>query len=249
EFLPKVFPAVIEALGDPYVELSERKPVIEATLQGEEELFRRTLRHGMDRFAELAPENGIFTGENAFFLYDTLGFPLEVTQELAQERGLEVDVEGFRHCMKQAQERSRAAHSGGNVFGDQDKILLVATKHARTDTPFVGYEELACETEIAQISPRFDESGRTNGRFQICLATTPFYPEGGGQVGDTGRITGERFEFLVEDTWREGGMIWHDCRIESVSAAQHGVTRAEDLLGLSPDEIRALLESSIFFQP
>ena len=249
EFLPRVFPAVIEALGDPYVELSERKPVIEATLQGEEELFRRTLRQGMDRFAELAPEGGVFSGEDAFFLYDTLGFPLEVTQELAEERGIEVDVEGFQRCMKEAQERSRAAQGGGNVFGDEDEILLVASKHASSVTPFVGYDELTCRTEVVQVSPRFGSDGRTDGRLQLCLAVTPFYPEGGGQVGDTGTIRGERFAFVVEDTWREGAMIWHDCRIESVCAPEHNVGSADDLLGLSQDEIRPILETGVFFQP
>jgi alanyl-tRNA synthetase len=249
EFLTRVFPAVIEALGDPYVELSERRPVIEATLHGEEELFRRTLRQGMERFAELAPERGIFKGEDAFFLYDTLGFPLEVTQELAQERGIEVDVEGFRKCMKEAQERSRAAQGGANVFSDEGEILLVASQRASKVTPFVGYEKLTAETEIVQISPRFDERGRTDGRFQLCLAATPFYPEGGGQVGDTGWIRGERFSFRVEDTWREGSMIWHDCRIEKINVPEFDLVDADALKGLPPEEIRSILETGLFFQP
>ncbi|RMG24202.1 MAG: alanine--tRNA ligase [Armatimonadetes bacterium] len=241
EFLTKVFPAVIEALGDPYVELSERRSVIEATLESEEELFRRTLRQGMERFNEMAPEKGVFSGKDAFFLYDTLGFPLEVTQELAAERGLEVDVEGFRACMKEAQERSRAAQGGESVFRDAEEILLVASPNAQPVTPFVGYDQLEIQTEIVQISPRFDDSGKTDGRFQVCLAMTPFYPEGGGQVGDTGRIEGSNFSLKVEDTWREGALIWHDCRVESFAG--------KDLVGLTEEEIREVLESGAFFQP
>ncbi|MBV6502745.1 MAG: Alanine--tRNA ligase [Fimbriimonadales bacterium] len=248
-FLADVFPSVIEALGDPYVELSERRELITRTLEGEESLFRATLSEGMRRFATLASEcRDVFPGESAFFLYDTLGFPIEVTQELAAERGLAVDFDGYHKCMREAQERSRAAQGPADVFGGSEPLMLTVADGSSADQDFVGYELLETETRIAQISPRFGPDQKTTGDFQVFLNRTPFYAESGGQVGDTGWIEADQFSFRVTNTWKEAGMSWCDAKLVRFEGS--GATSAHaNLVGLDRDQIASVLKGGVFFRP
>lgn len=247
-FLEKVFPSVVDAMGDPYVELKQRADVIVNTLMSEEEAFRRTLASGMDRFARtlesIRSKEGIFPGDEAFYLHDTFGFPLEVTQELADEQGLTVDVEGFHRCMAEAQARSRSAQGVQELFaGKQEALVLTVSPDAKPFTEFVGYETTKSEAKIVQISPRFDDAGLTTGEFQVCLDRTPFYPEGGGQVGDTGRIYNDEFELEVTDTWQELGLIWHDCALRRLA------TSPSPLKGLTPERIMQYLNTGMLSKP
>jgi len=266
-FFHLVYEGVVEAVGDHYHELVDRRDVIVETLLNEENLFRRTISAGTDMLqAELTQLNRagsgatkVLGGAIAFKLYDTYGFPLEVTKELCEEAGIEVDEDGYELAMRQAQERSRGSSDMDLVYGDsQDRVIVVASPRATPTTVFVGYERLEHATEIVQISPTFGADGLTTGEFQVCLAETPFYAESGGQVGDTGLIEGPTFRFNVTGTWKELGMTWHDGVLASIPLTsgtaeerirQAMVHRSHPLAGLSSEEITEILQSGYFFVP
>ena len=168
-FLPGLADAVIEQMGEAYPELVEHRAEIRRILAGEEERFAETLSRGMRLFDDVAA-SGDISGEDAFRLHDTYGFPLELTRELASERDLAVDEDRFTALMGEQRERSRAA-SG---------FELRLTDEAKTD--FVGYERTEALTAIAAL----EELG--DGLFQAKLHESPFYAEGGGQVSDSGSI-------------------------------------------------------------
>jgi len=240
-FIATLFDSVVAALGDPYVELSERSEAIKSTLALEEAAFLKTIRQGHERFDELMSQKGRVDGHDAFFLYDTYGFPFEVTQELAREVGQDVDEHEFRDALKDAQQRSRAARGAGEVFGgDAESIILATANEAPATSTFVGYDRIRHATRLVQISPRLNKDGKTTGDFQISLDETPFYAESGGQVGDTGIIEGEDFAFTVSNTWQELGQIWHDVEI---------VRFNQDLVGLDAEAIGSILQSGVFFAP
>jgi alanyl-tRNA synthetase len=181
--LPAVWPLaelVVEQMHPWYPELAEHRRLVEETVRGEEERFSETLSRGMRLFEELATAD--ISGEDAFRLHDTYGFPLELTTELAEERGLAVDVDRFAQLMAEQRERSRA--------GSSFEVRLAAD--VRSD--FVGYEKIEVLTAIAALEPRED------GLFDAKLHESPFYPEGGGQVSDAGFVeneeTGARAELV-----------------------------------------------------
>ncbi len=163
---------VVEQLGDVYPELRREAEKIEREIKAEEERFSETLTRGLERFEELAGREAI-SADDAFTLAATYGFPIELTEELAEERGQPVDVDGYRALMDEHREISR----GATVKS------VRAIEDARTD--FVGYEKTEVLTAIAAVEP--DESGR----FRAKLHESPFYAEGGGQVSDTGFIEHE----------------------------------------------------------
>jgi alanyl-tRNA synthetase len=240
-FLSSIYNSVIDALGDPYVELAERAEAIKSTLAQEEEAFLKTMRQGHDRFNEIMREKNTVDGRDAFFLYDTFGFPFEVTHELALESGVTIDEEEFRVSLKEAQEKSRAAHGAGDVFGgESEAIILAVAPDAPPHGNFVGFDRTRHASRLTQISPRFDKTQKTTGDFQICLEETPFYAESGGQVGDTGVIEAEDFAFRISNTWKELGQIWHDAEL---------IRFPKELVGLNAEEIGSVLQSGIFFQP
>ena len=178
-FLARLADVVVEQMAEAYPELPEHRDEIRRILTAEEESFSRTLSRGLRLFEEIA-ETGQISGEDTFRLHDTYGFPVELTRELAHERGLAIDEEEFTRRMEEQRERSRSA--GGfevRVIGDRP-------------AEFVGYEKTEVLTAIAALEPRGD------GLFDAKLHESPFYPEGGGQVSDTGWIeleeTGARAE-------------------------------------------------------
>lgn len=238
-FLAGLLDAVVEALGDPYIELSERADAIKGALALEESAFLKTMRQGHERFGEMLAQNGSVDGRDAFFLYDTFGFPFEVTQELAQEAGMSIDEVEFQAALKEAQEKSRSARGADEVFaGSSEAIVLATALDAPPTSEFVGYDRTTHVSRIVQISPRFGQDGKTTGDFQICLEETPFYAESGGQVGDCGRIQSDDFEFSVSNTWKEMGLIWHDAKLERFD---------QSLVGLSSEAVGAVLQSGVFF--
>lgn len=267
-FFDELYPGVVAALGNHYSELVERRDVIVETLRNEEALFRRTLQTGfrtlMEQLRSLSLARGTdpdraeaaespaeikpllegvteLPGPVAFRLYDTYGFPLEVTEELCAEAGLAVDRDGYEKALAEAQERSRLGSEMETVYGGhREALLLAVSSEARPESRFLGYEDTSVEARLVQISPRFDAVGRTTGDFQICLDATPFYPEAGGQVADRGVIESDAFRFEVRHSWREGGLIWHDVRLLE---SEEGL-----LQGLTLDEIRSLLDRGFFFR-
>ena len=188
-FLPGLADTVIEQMGDAYPELVEHAGEIRQILAAEEERFAETLERGMKLFEEAAAR-GEITGDDAFALQATYGFPIELTQELARERGLGVNDEEYTRLMEQHREISRQT--------SKVQIDMRFPNAPRTD--FVGYEQ----TEVRTAITAFAELG--DGLFQAKLEQSPFYPAGGGQVSDTGILekeTGERAE-LVETLRLEG---------------------------------------------
>ncbi|HWB22170.1 MAG TPA: alanine--tRNA ligase [Gaiellaceae bacterium] len=175
----RVAGVVVEQMGDAYPELREHAQEIERVVQQEEERFRETLVRGQKEFDELAGQKAI-SGEDAFTLAATYGFPIELTVELAEERGQAVDIDGFRELMEGHREISRA---GGEKSDLQRAADFAATAGFRTE--FVGYEKTDVLTELAAVEPLED------GLFLAKLRESPFYPDGGGQVTDGGELVHE----------------------------------------------------------
>ncbi len=175
-YLARLADVVVEQLREGYPELEEHRADIHRILSAEEERFGQTLARGMRLFEEVAQQGGDISGEEAFRLHDTYGFPLELTQELARERGLGVNEEEFTRLMEQQRERSRAAIS------KDDQRSADFAKAAGFRTEFVGYEKTDVLTQIGAL----EEIG--DGLFLAKLRESPFYPAGGGQVTDAGWI-------------------------------------------------------------
>jgi alanyl-tRNA synthetase len=176
-FVSRLADVVVEQMGGVYPELHEHRREIAGVLSEEEERFSRTLDRGEALFEEAAAQ-GAIAGEAAFKLHDTYGFPIEMTRELARERGLVIDEDGFTRLMAEQRERSRAA--AGSAAG-----LERAAEFSRTsgfETEFVGYEKTDVLTQIGALADLGD------GTFLAKLRESPFYPEGGGQVSDQGWI-------------------------------------------------------------
>jgi alanyl-tRNA synthetase len=185
-YLARLADVVIDQMREHYPELAEHRDAIHRVLEGEEERFAQTLARGMKLFEEAAAD-GDLSGEEAFRLYDTHGFPPELTRELARERGLAVDEEEFTRLMEEQRERSRAA-AGGRASERAVEFARVAGFRSE----FVGYEKLDVLTQIGALEELED------GFFLVKLRESPFYAEGGGQVTDLGHIereeTGARAE-------------------------------------------------------
>jgi alanyl-tRNA synthetase len=175
-YLGRLADVVIDEMKSGYAELEEHRGDIHRILTAEEERFGKTLERGLRLFEEIAANGGDIPGEEAFRLHDTYGFPLELTQELARERGLGVNEEEFTRLMEQQRTRSRGAIS------KDDKRAADFAKQAGFQTEFVGYEKTDVLTQIGALEELED------GLFLAKLRESPFYPAGGGQVTDAGWI-------------------------------------------------------------
>jgi alanyl-tRNA synthetase len=173
-YLARLADVVIDEMKSGYPELAEHRDDIHRILAAEEERFGQTLARGMRLFEEVAQKGGDISGDDAFRLHDTYGFPLELTQELARERGLGVNDEEFTRLMEQQRERSRAAGSTAEFQVEGPR------------TEFVGYEKTDVLTAISAFHDRGD------GTFEVKLHESPFYAAGGGQVSDEGILINEQ---------------------------------------------------------
>ncbi|MFN2470141.1 MAG: alanine--tRNA ligase [Gaiellaceae bacterium] len=176
-FLAGLTDAVTEEMGEPYPELVEHRREVHRVLTAEEERFRETLERGMKVFEEAAQRGGDISGEDAFTLQATYGFPIELTVELARERGAGVNDEEFTRLMEQHREISRAGTAGGQAARAAE---FAAAAGFRSD--FVGWEKTEVLTQLGALEPLEDR------RFLAKLRESPFYAEGGGQVTDAGFI-------------------------------------------------------------
>ncbi|HEY4028045.1 MAG TPA: alanine--tRNA ligase, partial [Candidatus Dormibacteraeota bacterium] len=199
-------PVVVATMGDQYPYLVEREQDVREAIAGEQEAFNRTLERGVELFDHLAADHGSqIPGDDAFRLHDTFGFPRELTRELAHERGLTVDEAGFEAAMAQQRERSRRAT--GRRWADLKGL---------PPSEFVGYAELRVNAAVAHLRRDGVEvtHAREGDEVEVYLDRTPFYAESGGQVGDTGLMTGLDGEVVVEDTQRPmEGVVTHLGRV------------------------------------
>jgi len=192
-FLHELAPLVAELLGDFYPEMREQLASVQTAIRAEEARFLETLEQGIRRLESLLAslkEGDVLSGEEAFRLHDTYGFPLDLTEEIAAERGVKVDREGFERAMKEQVERARAASAfSGDVFAASAPALeRVFEDHGATE--FTGYERLEDEGKVLLIlqgEAELDKLEAGQGG-QVVLDRTPFYAEGGGQVGDSGYL-------------------------------------------------------------
>jgi alanyl-tRNA synthetase len=207
-FLERYAGRVTELMGSVYPELHEQRENIDRWLRAEEEGFSRTLDQGTRMLGQLleraltAGEEGI-SSQDAFMLHDTYGFPIEMTRELAAERGLGVDEEGFEALMDQQRQRARAASGRSHEAEQLRERALVLSTQAGFQTDFVGYQTTEQETTVAALQP---ESELSNGRVLAKLVESPFYATGGGQVADSGYLECADGDCLarVEDVLRLG---------------------------------------------
>jgi alanyl-tRNA synthetase len=201
-FMYRVFDGVVAAMGHAYPELEEQRGVITETLKNEEEAFRRTLRAGEERLLGLLSGSEI-SGADAFQLYSTYGFPLEVTQELAAEAGVTVDLEGYEVALKADQALARGAQGEKSAYGDVSVAEEQSVADAPDATEFLGYTALEATGRIVRIR------SVANG-FLIALDQTPFYAQSGGQAGDSGTLQfSDGAEIAVEETTKSAGIHWH----------------------------------------
>jgi alanyl-tRNA synthetase len=217
DFFWKMVQPLVEEMGAAYPELVAKQSFVEDALRTEEQRFGETLEHGMRVFDEVAAKSGsTIAGEDAFRLYDTYGFPVDLTADIARERGLSVDMAGFEQAMEQQRERARAA-SRFEAKGQMPAEL--ASQLA--PTAFLGYETLSSRaSKVVGIVQAGKQVGQlTEGEEGlVILDQTPFYAESGGQVGDTGTLSNGAGRFEVNDTIKMGGVFfghagrWHGAR-------------------------------------
>ena len=205
----------IELSKDGYPELEEKKPMILKVLAEEEEKFNKTIDQGLAILGEMEAEmekkgETVLSGDNAFKLYDTYGFPLDLTIEILEEKNMTVDEEGFQAAMKEQREKARAARKTTNYMGAD--VTVYQSIPAEITTDFVGYDRLVHDSEITVLTTESEiVEALTDGQHgTILVKETPFYATMGGQTGDTGVITGAGGSFVVEDTIHlQGGKVGH----------------------------------------
>jgi alanyl-tRNA synthetase len=218
EFINQVAETAISLSESIYPNLRQRATAIKAELQREESNFLKTLDRGEKLLAEIiqdVKQKGLtsISGESAFTLYDTYGFPLELTQEVAEENNITVDVDGFNAEMQKQVERAKAAHETIDltVQGSLDKLA----EHIHS-TQFIGYTQLTttAKIEVLLVAGVSEEAAEAGTEVQIVLDKTPFYAESGGQIGDKGYISVDGVLIRIEDVKKESDFFIHFGRIE-----------------------------------
>ena len=235
-FLKELSEIVIGQNEDAYTELREKRDYILKVVVLEEERFNATIDAGLGILSgiidSLKAEGGkVISGADAFKLYDTFGFPVDLTREIAEEAGLSVDNEAFALLMEEQKTRARAAR--GNVSGWSDSSKDLLEKLPATD--FVGYDSIECEATLLSIISDGEAVDSINeGECSLVFDKTVFYGEGGGQVGDTGAIVSDGATLTVLDTKKTNGVYIHEVKIEA------GTLKCGDKLTLKIDNARRL---------
>lgn len=205
-FLADLCETVIKENSSAYPELAERRDFIKKTIAVEEERFSQTLDAGLAILEKMLADieskgEKLLPGADAFKLYDTFGFPIDLTRELTEEKGIEIDEDGFTALMKEQKKKARDARATLGDFGWSDENSDLIDKNLVTK--FVGYEKQECDSEIVAIIKDGELQSVISGdesKATIVLSETPFYAESGGQVGDHGVINTDKGVFWVEDT-------------------------------------------------
>ncbi|MBO4343962.1 MAG: alanine--tRNA ligase, partial [Clostridia bacterium] len=216
-FLSDLSEVVIQENKAGYPELSEKKDYIQKIISVEEEKFDSTIDTGLNilsGYMEEANNNGSKTisGEDVFKLYDTFGFPIDLTREIAHEKGIQIDEDKFLELMKEQKERARNARANLSGWSNASKTFLSSLPK----TEFAGYTENSCKCKVLAIIDEDKELDEiSEGEFSLILDKTPFYAESGGQVGDSGTVTTDKATVTVIDTKKTDGVFIHICRMES----------------------------------
>ena len=200
-FLYKLVDQVIEVMGESFPELVDKKTHIQKVIESEEISFNSTLERGLIHFEKYVNNNAnIISGDEAFKLYDTYGFPLDLTQLMAREHGLEVDETGFHKNMKKQRDRAKAAGNFKQVTEDLSWVVVSDNQNSN----FLGYEHIESDSDICKYAV-------TDNYTILVLDQTPFYAESGGQIGDTGIIISGDDKLNVLDCQKSGEEIHHIC--------------------------------------
>jgi alanyl-tRNA synthetase len=228
--------ALVREMGQAYPELVRAEGLIEETLRLEETRFRKTLERGLSILDEKSgslKKGDMFDGDTAFTLYDTYGFPLDLTQDALRNRGISVDIASFTDAMDRQRAKARAAWAGSGDTASETIWFPLREKLGATE--FLGYETETAEGVVAALvkDGKEVESLKAGESGAIVLNQTPFYAESGGQVGDTGLLTGEGLRFRVTDTQKKAGDLFvHQGTVEQ------GTLKPGTALQLDVDHIR-----------
>lgn len=236
-FLYKNVDVVTQLMADAYPQLLEKEDFIKDVIRLEEERFLTTLNEGVKKVAEIisaARQEGrsVISGEEAFMLYDTYGFPLDLTEDIAAENNFTVDTEGFNRMMEAQRQRARQANKGENAFA-RDQWLAEILKDI-PDSSFCGYDRFQDDSQVVAI---IKDNKRVNfaadGDIAIVTSSTPFYAESGGEVADTGSINTDGGSVEVYDVQKIAGWIIHFGKIT-------GSLREGDIVSLKLDQARRM---------
>ena len=222
-FFYKLVLPLVEEMGEAYPELAAARENVERVLKLEEERFAETLDQGMKILdADISNMKGkTISGETAFRLYDTYGFPIDLTADIARERNLSVDHAGFEVAMDEQRERARSA----SQFG----VDYTQTIDVEADTEFTGYDHTEQKCTITELFVDGESVDQINEgqKAIVILDSTPFYGESGGQVGDTGKLVTDQAMFLVEDTQKQGKTMLHIGSLDSGSLSKGDTIHAQ----------------------
>ena len=213
-FFYKLVDVLVDSMGVVFPELKKRRDIVQQTIRSEEESFNKTLDRGIELFHEEAGKMGDkkeLTGAFAFKLYDTYGFPLDLTELMAREAGLTVDNAGFDTLMEEQRDRARAAQ--------KKEVIVVSSLSPDARTEFVGFDQLSATATVTEI---VKEKKRTG----IVLDRSPFYAEMGGQIGDTGTLSIGDKTWIVTDTQKAGDAFLHFIKVDATlePGSQVGLT-------------------------
>ena len=237
-FLYLMSEKVAEKMNDEYPEVMENLPYIQEVVKAEEERFLKTLDKGLiilsEEIKKLKKKNkNIIPGEVVFKLYDTYGFPVDLTEDIVRKDGFKLDYEGFNKEMSKQQEKSRQAWSGSG----EEKIPEIYKKLSNLNIKFIGYDNLEAEGNVLKIikDNNLVEQLTENEEGEIIFDITPFYGESGGQVGDKGVISGESFYAIVNDTQKPvNNLIVHKVKVKK------GTIKVGDKCKLEVDKSRRI---------
>ncbi len=223
-FIYKLVPTLVEVMGSAYPELNERVSYIQKVIKSEEDSFSQTLDRGLLIFTKIVTETledgrDYISSDDVFKLYDTFGFPVDLTQLMAEEQGLSINLAGFEGLMaaQRAQARQSKQFKQADTKGAEWKVL-----DSHENSEFLGYTHHRLDTTIAQVMEADD-------KLFVILKKTPFYAESGGQVGDTGKIFNADMELQVLDTTKSGDAIVHETRLVSGVFNEEAVIAEIDL--------------------
>ena len=234
-FIYRLVDNVIELLGDVFPDVLPRREFITRTIQGEEHRFHQTIERGLElldtSFDTLKAQNGTqIDGKRAFELYDTFGFPLDLTQMLARERGFTVDDAGFEQSMEAQRSRGRAAWEDRGGAKDEEISIYAEVLKEHGETEFVGYTQNNIDAEVVALIADAESvaSAQQGDAVFVLLNRTPFYGESGGQVGDIGILENGDARLAVEDTLKPSAdLVVHKCKVLEGEITPYTTVQAE----------------------